>query len=98
MTPDPRLPLILQETEQRLTAFDEFIERTCGTSPTPSGARTFLGEWRQLRPGLYILLGAAYGGMLKRDPKLPVAHTCPHGVVLLSPCDLCPRGIATEPA
>jgi len=70
MTADPRLMLFLQETEARLKAFDEGVERTCAATRTSSVARAILADWRKLRPGLYITLGAAYGGALKRDPLL----------------------------
>jgi len=45
---------------------------------------------------------ASTGNPSQRDATSSFASftkfRCPHGVLLLSPCDLCPRGIATEPA
>lgn len=65
--------LILRDTETRLKAFDTLIERYVGvdtgglTIQRSEVPRTLLTDWRELRAGLFLTLGAAYGGALKGD-------------------------------
>jgi hypothetical protein len=60
------LAWILRETETRLKAFDELVEGTCAglEDETP---RAILHDWRELRSGLYVTLGAARTGSKKES-------------------------------